>query len=100
MSRIGFLNTWWRNILAVLTTQQILSFIQYKIATTHAAGGDICELLENPEVAFSLQVLEVNYNNLMQAPTAAVSNIDYELMQQLVIVDANDGLGQIPISMF
>jgi hypothetical protein len=93
-----------RNILAVLTTQQILGFIQYKIAVTHAAGGDICALLRNPEVAFSLQALDGKYNNLMQAPTLAVAanDIDYELAQQLEIVEANtkDGLGQAPISLF
>ena len=90
--------------MAVLTTQQVLNFIQYKIAATHAAGEDICALLANPEVAFSLQVLEGNYNNLMQAPTSAVaaSNIDYGLAPRLVIVgkNSNDGLGQTPISLF
>jgi alkyl sulfatase BDS1-like metallo-beta-lactamase superfamily hydrolase len=90
--------------LAVLTTQQILSFIQYKIAATHAAGEDICALLANPEVAFSLQVLEGNYNNLMQAPGTAVGacNIDRKLAQQLVMVGTNtkDGLGQTPILLF
>lgn len=89
--------------MAVLTTQQILGFIQHKIATTHAAGEDICALLENPEIAFSLQVLEGNYNNFMQAPTLvlAANDNDYEA-QPLVIVDANtkDGLGQTPILMF
>lgn len=86
--------------MAVLTTQQILSFIQYKIATTHAAGEDICALLTHPEVAFSLQVLEGNYNNLMQASTLvlAANDNDYEA-QPLIIVDANtkDGFGQTPI---
>jgi hypothetical protein len=89
--------------LAVLTTQQILGFIQYKIAVTHAAGGDICTLLTNPEVAFSLQALDGKYNNLMQAPTLDVAANDnaYEA-QPLVKVDANtkDGLGQTPISLF
>jgi hypothetical protein len=90
--------------LAVLTTQQILGFIQYKIALTHAAGGDICSLLTNPEVAFSLQALDGRYNNLMQAPTLAVAanDINYELAQQSEIVgtNTNDGLGQTPISLF
>jgi hypothetical protein len=92
----------WRTILAVLTTQQILSFIQYKIATTHAAGGDICELLENPEVAFSLHVLDGNYSNFMQVPAVAANDNDYELVQRLVIDDTNinDGLGQTPNLMF
>jgi hypothetical protein len=97
-------NIRWRNILAVLTTQQILSFIQYKIAATHAAGEDICALLTNPEVAFSLQVLEGDYDNLMQASSSALatSNIDYEFAQLLVMVGMNskDGLGQTPISLF
>jgi hypothetical protein len=90
--------------LAVLTTQQILSFIQYKIAATHAAGEDICVLLTNPEIAFSLHVLESSYNNLTQAPVgvAAASNIDYRLAQHLAIVGAkkNDGSGQTLISLF
>jgi hypothetical protein len=86
--------------LAVLTTQQILNFIQYKIATTHAAGEDICALLANPEVAFSLQVLEGNYNNLIQAPVRAVaaSNIDYALA--IVGTNTKDGAGQTLISLF
>jgi hypothetical protein len=103
-SRVASLKTlMWRNILAVLTTQQILGFIQYKIAVTHAAGGDISTLLTNPEVAFSLQVLDGGYNNLTQAPAMALAanDNDYEA-QQLVIVDANtkDGLDQVSISLF
>jgi hypothetical protein len=90
--------------LAVLTTQQILSFIQYKIAATHAAGEDIRALLTNPEIAFSLQVLDGNYNNLMQGSTmnVAASNINQEFAQLLVMVGTNnnDGLGQTPISLF
>lgn len=67
--------------MSVLTTQQILGLIQYKIAVTHAAGGDICTLLTNPEVAFSLQALDGKYNNLLQAPTLAVAanDMNYEL---------------------
>jgi hypothetical protein len=58
----------WRNILATVITQQIVSFIQEKIAETHAAGQDISSLLANPEIAFSLQVLDGNYSNIEQAP--------------------------------
>jgi len=87
--------------MSILTTQQILGFIQHKIAITHAAGEDICALLENPEVAFSLQVLEGNYSSFMQTPILAANDNDYEA-QPLELVDANtkDGLGQTPISLF
>ena len=90
--------------MAVLTTHQILSFIQYKIATTHAAGEDICALLANPEVVFSLHVLDGNYNNWMLVPAmvVAANDIDYELEQQLEIVgmNTNEGLVQTTILLF
>jgi hypothetical protein len=54
--------------LATITTQQIVGFIQSKIAETHAAGDDILLLLANPEIAFSLQVLDGNYTNAQHAP--------------------------------
>jgi hypothetical protein len=54
--------------LATVITRQVLSFIQDKIAETHSAGGDIVDLLENPEIAFSLQVLDGNYSKTEQAP--------------------------------
>ncbi len=85
--------------MAVLTTQQILSFIQHKIAATHAAGENICALLKNPEVAFSLQVLEGNYNNLMQVPKVAANDFDYEFAQ-MAGMNTKDGLGQTPIPLF
>jgi hypothetical protein len=96
----------WRNILAALTTQQVLSFIQYKIAETHAAGEDIVSLLSNPEIAFSLQVLEGTYDNLMQAPAMAVAanntniNQDLEWLSMAASSSAIFGSNQTSILLF
>jgi len=84
--------------LAVITTQQIVSFIQHKIAETHATGGDIVSLLANPEIAFSLQVLDGSYNNAEQAPKNKAAenkkNTGTEQLYMAADTNTNNGTSQ------
>jgi hypothetical protein len=81
--------------LATITTQQIVSFIQNKIAETHAAGEDILGLLKNPEIAFSLQVLDGSYKKVVQAPVnaAAEDNKNTGTEQLFMAADTNTNHG-------
>ena len=87
--------------MATITTQQVLSFIQDKIAETRAEGEDIVSLLANPEIAFSLQVLDGSYNKVTQAPVdkAANDNKNTGTEQLFMTADANtnDGASQTKI---
>lgn len=85
-----------------ITTQQIVSFIQSRIAETRAAGEDILNLLANPEIAFSLQVLDGSYNKAGQAPanTAAEDNKNTGAEQLFMTADTNNGESQITSSSF
>lgn len=72
----------WGNVMATLTTaQKMLEFIQHKIAETHAAGDSILTLLQMPEIATSLQVLEIEQNNLVK-PVAEAANDDHIITGQ------------------
>jgi hypothetical protein len=78
--------------LATITTQQIVSFIQNKIAETHAAGGDIVNLLANPEIAFSLQVLDSTYNKVKT--TNDNKNTGTEQLYMTADTNTNNGANQ------
>jgi hypothetical protein len=72
------------------TNQQVINYIQRKIAETHAIGEDINTLLDNPEVVFCLQVLDGVSSNLLQ-PLANVheENTLQENMQPPLKAGAN-----------
>jgi hypothetical protein len=78
--------------LATITTQQIVSFIQNKIAETHAAGEDVVNLLANPEIAFSLQVLDSTYNKVKT--TNDNKNTGTEQLYMAADTNTNNGTNQ------
>lgn len=80
---------------ALTTTEQALSFIQSNIAEAHAQGKDIMTLLMNPEVAFSLQVLEVDDYNMVLTPVTVSINQQEVQIFTMVAANANNGINQI-----
>lgn len=82
--------------MASITTQQVMGFIQSRIAETHAAGGNILSLLANPEIAFSLQILDRSYNKSVQVPvnTDAADNMNTGMGQLFTTVGTNTNKGE------
>jgi hypothetical protein len=89
-----------QTIKAQTKTEQALSFIQSKIAEVQAIGGDIFALLANPEVAFSLQVLESSDHNMVLTPVTV--NIDQQKVQifTMLLANANNSAKQTADSHF
>ncbi len=85
---------------ALTTTEQALSFIQSKIAQAHAQGADVAALLTNPEVIFSLQVLEYADDNMVLTPVTV--NISQQEIQiyTMITAKANSSDKQTVVSHF
>jgi hypothetical protein len=75
------------------TTEQALSFIQSKIAETHALGNDIMALLISPEIIFSLEVLQSGDNSMVLAPVTI--NVDKQMVQIFTLVANANNSSQI-----
>jgi hypothetical protein len=84
---------------ALTTTEQALSFIQSNIAEAHANGKDLMTLLMNPEVVFSLQVLEADDKNMALTLVNVKVNKQEVQVFTMVAANANGSLGQTPISL-